>query len=199
MHGTFSYLLAYEACKCSWRPVILSATLKPLPVSHFPEQRGTKMPRWISIAIPASAGFFILALFIAACFVPSIRLLHAFQALIYVVIIFLTYRNSPWGFGAGCIISVFWNYIFIRGAAVDVWAFLTGRVIRPDVGLQLAATVAHFVLIVACAAGFLRLKPNTKQWAMFLGAGMLAASYLLLLMITMRPEYIPLLKRCFGM
>jgi hypothetical protein len=156
------------------------------------------MPRWILVAIPASAGFFMLALLIAACFVPSIRWLHAFQALIYVAVIFLTRRNSPWGFGAGCIIGVFWNYIFLRGAAADVWAFLTGQVIRPDVGLQLAATVAHFVLIVACIAGFLRLKPSTKQWAMFLGAGMLAVSYLLVLMITMRPEYIPLLKKCFG-
>jgi hypothetical protein len=27
----------------------------------------------------------------------------------------------------------------------------------------------------------------------------LAIGYLLLLMITMRPEYIPLLKKCFGM
>jgi hypothetical protein len=157
------------------------------------------MPRWISIAIPVSAGFFILALSIAAYFVPSIRLLHACQALIYVAVIFFTRRKSAWGFGAGCIIGAFWNYIFLRGAAVDVWAFLTGRVIRPDVGLQLAATVAHFVLIVACAAGFLRLKPSANEWVKFLCAGILAIGYLLLLMITMRPEYIPLLKKCFGM
>jgi hypothetical protein len=156
------------------------------------------MPRWISIAIPASASFFILALFISACFVPSIRLLHAFQALIYVAVIFLARRKSPWGFGAGCIIGVFWNYIFIRGAAVDIWALLTGRVIRSDVALQLAATVAHFLLIVACAAGFLRSKPGKKQWAMFLAGGVVAVSYLLLLMITLRPEYVPLLKKCFG-
>ncbi len=157
------------------------------------------MPRWIAISIPAAAGFFGLALFIAACFVPSIRLLHAFQALIYVAIIFLTRRNSAWGFGAGCIIGAFWNYIFIRGAAVDIWAFLAGRIIRPDVALQLAATVAHFVLIIACAVGFLRLKPGAKQWATFLAGGAVAVSYLLLLTITMRPEYIPLLKKCFGM
>jgi hypothetical protein len=157
------------------------------------------MPRWIAIAIPSSSGFFILALFIAACVVPSLRLLHALQALIYVAVIVLTRRESPWGFGTGCIIGAFWNYIFIRGAAVDIWALLTGRVIRPDVALQLAATVAHFVLIIACAAGFLRSKPGTKQWAMFLTGGVVAVGYLVLLMIMMRPEYIPLLKKCFGM
>ncbi len=45
----------------------------------------------------------------------------------------------------------------------------------------------------------MRLKPGTNEWAKFLGAGILAIGYLLLLMITMRPEYIPLLKKCFGM
>jgi hypothetical protein len=190
--------MAYVAGKHSRRAAIIFGTLKPPPVSGFPKERETEMPRWILMAISASAGFFMLALFISACFVPSIRLLHACQALIYVAVIFLTRKKSPWGFGAGCTIAAFWNYIFLRGAAVDVWAFLTGRVLRSDVGLQLAATVAHFVLIVACAAGFLRLKPGAKQWAIFLGAGTLAVSYLVLLMITMRPEYIPLLKKCFG-
>jgi hypothetical protein len=199
VHGTRTWVSAYAACKRSGRPPIPSATSKRRPASVNPDRPKTEMPRWISIAIPVSAGFFTLALFFAACFVPSIRLLHAFQALIYVAVIYLTRRKSPWGFGAGCIIGAFWNYIFLRGAAVDVRAFLTGRVIRPDVGLQLAATVAHFVLIVACAAGFWRLKPSANDWAKFLGAGILAIGYLLLLMITMRPEYIPLLKRCFGM
>src|SRR6202034_685982 len=119
--------------------------------------------------------------------------------LIYVAAIFLSRRKSPWGFGAGCIIGAFWNYIFLRGAAVDVWAFLSGRVIRPDVGLQLAATVAHCVLIGACAAEFLLLKPSAIEWLKFLCAGILGIGYLLLLKITMRPEYIPLLKECFGM
>jgi hypothetical protein len=92
----------------------------------------------------------------------------------------------------------FWNYVFIRGTAADIWKFLTGRVMRPDLPVQLAATAAHFLLIAACAAGFSRLQPGGKQWARFLAGGMVAVSYLLLLMITLRPEYIPLLKKCFG-
>ena len=156
------------------------------------------MPRWITISIPAAAGFFILALSIAGFFQSSIRMLHAFQALIYVAVILLTRRNNAWGFGAGCIIAAFWNYIFLRGAAVDIWAFLTARLIRPDVALQLAAAVAHLVLITACAVGFWRLKPGAKQWTAFLAGGTMAVSYLVILMITMRPQYIPLLKKCFG-
>jgi hypothetical protein len=110
---------------------IPSATSKRHPASVNAHTQKTEMPRWIAIAIPASSSFFILALFIAACVVPSLRLLHALQALIYVAVIFLTRRKSPWGFGVGRIIGVFWNYIFIRGAKADIWAFLTGRVIDP--------------------------------------------------------------------
>lgn len=167
-------------------------------MSGYPEH-GEKTPRWISVAIPASAGFFIFVLFIAALFEPSIRVLHFFQALIYVAIIFLTRRNSAWGFGAGCLIAAFWNYLFLRIAAVDIWALLTARAFRADIALQFAATIAHFVLIIACVAGFLRLKPNGKQWTRFLAGGIAAVGYLLLLIVTMRSETIPLLKKCFGM
>jgi hypothetical protein len=141
----------------------------------------------------------MFALLISAVFVPSLRLLHALQALIYVAVIVLTRRNSAWGFGAGCFIAAFWNYIFLRGAAADVLAFITGRVLRPDVAIQLAATVAHFLLILACLTGFLRLKPLPKQWSAFVAGGIMAVSYLVVLMVTLRPQYIPLLKRCIGM
>ncbi len=43
------------------------------------------------------------------------------------------------------------------------------------------------------------IEAECKAMATFLAGGAVAVSYLLLLMITMRPEYIPLLKRCFGM
>jgi len=141
----------------------------------------------------------MLALFIAALFAPSLRLLHAFQALIYICVILLVRRNSAWGFGAGCLIAGFWNYIFLRGAATDIRALLTGKIIRPDVGLQFAAMLAHCVLIVACLAGFLKLNPGWKQWARFLSAGFAAIAYLVILMITMRPQYVPLVKKCFGL
>ncbi len=41
--------------------------------------------------------------------VIQLRLLHLFQALIYLAVIALTRRNSPWGFGIGVIIPVSWN------------------------------------------------------------------------------------------
>jgi hypothetical protein len=57
----------------------------------------------VSIAI--GVGIFILALTVSAYLVPQLRILHFFQALIYVAVIVLTRRNSPWGFGVGFICS----------------------------------------------------------------------------------------------
>src|SRR5215470_18296219 len=96
-------------------------------------------PRWLGIAIAAGAGCFIAALVLSAVFDPSIRVLHALQALIYVAVIVLTRRGSAWGFGAGCLISALWNYInlaittFIAaGVHQLVMLIETGRLARPD-------------------------------------------------------------------
>jgi hypothetical protein len=59
--------------------------------------------------IPLGTGLFIFALVGSAVAVPQLRLLHAFQALIYVAVILLARRDSASGFGAGTAIAVAWN------------------------------------------------------------------------------------------
>jgi hypothetical protein len=46
---------------------------------------------------------------LSAFFVPQLRTLHVLQAFLYVAIILLARRDSPWGFGAGVIIATVWN------------------------------------------------------------------------------------------
>jgi hypothetical protein len=167
--------------------------VRPLPRSTKPE------PVWVYPSICAASGVFLFALFVAALFQPSLRVLHALQALIYIAVIVSTRRNSLAGFGAGCFTALFWNYLFLRGAAPAVWAFVTLKEIRPDVGLQLGATVAHFLLIVACLVGFLRLKRSWKDWVIFLGSGFLSIDYVVVLILTLRPQMVPTLKACFGL
>lgn len=67
----------------------------------------------------------------------------------------------------GCIISAFWNYInlfvttFISAGVEEFWRFLhTRQLHRPDLAIPLVAALGHFLLIVACLAGFLRLRPH---------------------------------------
>ncbi|MCH8267629.1 MAG: hypothetical protein IH846_08935 [Acidobacteria bacterium] len=52
---------------------------------------------WIDWLIFASSVLFILVLALSAFYDPSIRVLHLFQALIYVAVILLTRRGSAWG------------------------------------------------------------------------------------------------------
>lgn len=111
-------------------------------------------------------------------FDPRIRLLHVLQALIYIAVIVLTRKTSPWGFGAGCIISLFWNYInlfvttFSRAGLQQLSSLLqTGQLRRPNVFIAVIAVVGHFLLIIACLAGFLRTRPGSRAWGQLMVGG----------------------------
>jgi hypothetical protein len=163
------------------------------------ERLPSQEPRWLRITIPASAVTFIFALFIAAVFQPNIRLLHALQALIYVAVIILARRDSAWGYGAGCFISGAWNFMYIKGTVGPIWDLITGRLFRPDLVIVLLAVVAHFCLMIACIAAFLRLAPPSKRWIKFLAGGFLTLAYFVLIIVTAAPPYVvPLLKKVLG-
>ena len=163
-------------------------------------------PVWIDRSIFAGAAFFIFALVVSAIFDPTIRVLHAFQALLYVAIIVLTRRGSAWGFGAGCIIAAFWNYInlfittFIKGGLNELVSVLqTGQLHRPDLLIAVIAAGGHFLLIIACLAGFLRTQPRVRRWSEFIAGGVAAVAYLVLIIVTTGPQYIGLMKRVFRL
>ncbi len=165
-----------------------------------------RTPRWIDRSILVGAGLFIFALVLSAVYEPKIRVLHTLQALIYVAVIVLTRRRSPWGFGAGFVISAFWNYInlfvttFIRnGIEQLVLSLRTGQLHRPDLILAIVAAAGHFLLIAACLAGFLRTRPGAGQVGRFLAGGLLAVAYFVAIIVTTGPQYVGLLKRVFGL
>jgi hypothetical protein len=153
------------------------------------------MSRWIRASIQVGVGLFLLALAVSAFFVPQLRLLHVLQAMIYVAVLVLTRRNSPWGFGIGVIIPTAWNclnlfvtHLFQAGAR-QFWLLLrTGHVSRPDTMMVMVGVVAHFLLIVACIAGFLQLQPRGKQWVQFFAGGFLAMAYFALIIAIARPR-----------
>jgi hypothetical protein len=137
--------------------------------------------RWTRVSISIGVGLFIFALAVSAFLVPQLRPLHVLQALIYVAIIVLTRRNSVWGFGIGVIVPTAWNclnlfvtHLFQKGA-VQFWSLVrtgqfwfllrAGNVSRPETMVVMIGGLAHFLLIVACVAGFLELRPRGKQGA----------------------------------
>ena len=163
-------------------------------------------PVWVDRFILVGAGLFIFALVVSAIFDPTIRILHAFQTLIYIAVIVLTRRGSAWGFGAGCIIAAFWNYInlfittFIKGGLQELARFFqTGELHRPDLLIAVIAGGGHFLLIIGCLAGFLRTRPGVRRWSEFVAGGGVAVAYLAAIIVTTGPQYINLLRRVFRL
>jgi len=168
--------------------------------------RAGQSPSWINIFVLLGAGSFLFALFLSAVFDPRIRLLHTLQALIYIAVILLTRRTSAWGFGAGCIIALFWNYVnlfvttFFKAGLQQLSILLqTGQLHRPDLLIAVVAVAGHFLLIIACLVGFIRTGPGGRSWGRFLGGGALAVCYFIAIVITTGPQYISLLKRVFHL
>jgi hypothetical protein len=145
--------------------------------------------------IPIGATIFIFALIGSAVFVPSLRVLHTFQALIYVAVVLLARRNHPAGFGAGTAIAMAWNglQLFASHLIQSGWRefrtlLSTGHVRRPDTLMVFVGSIGHTILIVACLAAFSQLAPGKRQWRQFLAGGVLALAYFALIVATMRPR-----------
>lgn len=146
---------------------------------------------WILVG----AVLFILALAGSAMVVPELRVLHSLQALIYVAVIFLAWRDSAWGYGAGIAIAVAWNGLnmFVTGltwaGAAAFWSFLhTGHAQRLDTMMVTFATIAHFILIVACLAALLEKAPERNKLWKAMSGGVLALAYFALIILIAAPR-----------
>ena len=161
---------------------------------------------WIQTLITASSIAFIIVLVLAAVFDPTIRVLHTLQAFIYIAVIILTKKQNAWGYGAGVVMAGFWNWInlvhtnFIDAGMRQLSGLIhTGRVERPDLLIAVFAAGSHFLLIAGCLLGFAR-KPNktAADLGRFLGGGALAIAWMVLIIMTTGRQYVPLLRRVFG-
>lgn len=150
---------------------------------------------WVRVSILVGVGLFLLALAVSAAVVPQLRPLHLLQALIYVAVLILTRRNSPWVYGAGTIIAIAWNslnlfitHLFQAGAG-QLWFLLHGgHITRPETAMVTIGGIGHFILIAACLAGFLQQQPSGKSWLKFFAGGLLALAYMALIIATTAPR-----------
>jgi hypothetical protein len=146
--------------------------------------------------IPIGAGLFIIALAASALVVPQLRLLHLLQALIYVAIVILAWRNNVWGFGAGVAIAAVWNGLnlfvthLIQAGVAEFWSFLrTGRAERIDTMFVPLGGIAHFILIIACLAALLDRRTNTNyKWWKFVGGAAATLCYMALIVAIAAPR-----------
>lgn len=135
-------------------------------------------------------GLFLTALAISALLEPQLRVLHAFQSLIYVAVVVLARRNSPWGFGIGATMAAAWNclnlfvtHLMQTGMALLLSVIRTGHTGQPVTIMVAIGGIGHFLLLIACVLDFLELRPGIRQWGQFFAGGLLAIAYLALVII----------------
>ena len=155
-------------------------------------------PGWINWTIWVGAAGFIAILILSAVFDPTIRWLHAFQALMYLAVIWLTARGSRWGLFLGIAAPAFWNYgalfvnnFFRNGVRAIGQSFATGHVQHVDQMISVFAVAFHVLMIAGAVAGYLRL--SRKSWAdLAAGLGVLVAQacYFATIMALFQPRYL---------
>jgi hypothetical protein len=149
------------------------------------------MQLWIYVG----AALFLVALLVSAIIMPELRLLHFFQALIYVAVIVLARRSSAWGFGAGFLIGIVWNGFglfvthLIQTGALAFWSLLrTGHVEQLVPMMVALGGIGHFILIIACPLALVRHNAETRKWWKFVGGGAIAVAYFALIVAFARPR-----------
>jgi hypothetical protein len=154
--------------------------------------------RWIDRSIIAGSAMFVFGLTISAIFAPQWRVLHFFQALIYVAVVLLARRRSAWGYGAGVLIAIFWDALILFRSPFG--QELVRNPMRPDIVIQLIAALGHVILFAGCLAAFLRKRPTGDEWARFAVGGALAIGYLLVMVFLVGPpEGVQHIKQAFGL
>ncbi len=151
-------------------------------------------PRSAQLWTYIGAALFLVALLGSAMAIPGLRILHSFQALLYIAVVVLARRNSPWGYGAGFAIAIVWNGIelvahIMQADAVAVWSSLrTGRV-PPLVPMAvMLGGAAHFIFIVAALFALVPHNTEARKWRKFVGGGVLSIAYFALLVAFARPH-----------
>lgn len=149
----------------------------------------------IQVWIPVGAMLFIAALGVSGWVVPQLRLLHLLQAVIYVAVVILGWRNSAWGFGVGFTVALVWNSLnlvvthLMQAGVVAFWVFLrTGEARRTDTMAVALGGIGHFILIIACLAAAFRQRTEERKWLKFAGGGAVALVYFFLIVELARPQ-----------
>lgn len=111
----------------------------------------------------ASAGLFIAMLALAAYWDPSIRVLHVFEAIPYLVAAFLIVRGHKYGYLLGIAGGAFWLWSagfltrFVRSGFERLEMLLqTGHVDRWDVFIAVPAAIGTGGLLLFSALGYAR-------------------------------------------
>jgi hypothetical protein len=157
----------------------------------------------IDVAAAISATAFIAVLAVAAWWDPSIRALHVFESLPYLLAAVLCLRRSKLGYALGFVSGAFWLWTggllttFIRNGFERLEMLVrTGAVDRPDILIAVPAALAAAGLVVSAAIGYGRLPHKTWRDSAVLGAAVvMVPAYFIAIFAAFAPQYLGMFRR----
>jgi hypothetical protein len=162
--------------------------------------------RVVGWLIVASSSLFVAMLALAAYWDPTIRVLHTFEAVPYVLAAVLAVRRSKVGYALGVASGAFWLWLagwlvtFVRNG-FDMLAVLlrTGRMVRPDVLIAVPATVGTAGLVVFSLVGYARLRHKSLRDVGALGAAfVIVAAFFVAIFAAFAPQFLTPLERLIN-
>lgn len=160
----------------------------------------------IDVVAAGCAVAFIVVLAVAAYWDPTIRTLHAFEALPFALAAVLCLRQQKLGYALGAASGAFWLWMagtlttFVRNGFERVeMLFRTGHVDRLDLLIAAPAACATGGLVLFSMWGYARL-PN-KSWTdlgLFVALLGAVAGFFAAIFALFKPEYLSMFRRAFG-
>ena len=179
----------------------MSTTAARSNASDSPK-RGNRIERLAAVCATA----FIVILGITAYWDPTIRVLHVFESLPYVVAAALCLRQRKFGYMLGASAGAFWLWTagtlttFVRNGFERVsMLLLTGHVDRPDVFIAAPAALVTGGLVILSLWGYSRLR--NKSWSdlfLFMAATGLVAGFFVAIFAAFAPQYLNMFRPLFG-
>jgi hypothetical protein len=152
----------------------------------------------LGVAVAVCALLFVAILALAAFFDPSIRVLHVFEALPYLLAAVLCLRRIKFGYVLGAVSGAFWLWTagwlttFIRNGFERVAVLArTGAVDRVDVLIAVPAALATGGLVLFSLLGYLALP--RKSWRdlwLLLATLVLVPGFFVAIFLAFAPQYL---------
>ena len=159
-----------------------------------------RTPEWVTAI---GAAIFVFILFISAVFEADIRWLHFFQAMMYVVAVWPTFRRNVWGYLIGISAAAFWDYVnlfvnnFLMSGIHHLWTSIeTGKLSHPDQIFAVPAWLGNLLVVIGCFWAYRRYgRPVRQDIARFVLAFALMAAFFAADMWLFQPRYLVLFAR----
>jgi hypothetical protein len=172
-----------------------------------PNAPGSQRPGHAIDALAAGCAVaFIVILGISAYWDRTIRALHVFESLPFIVAALLCLRQHKFGYMLGAASGAFWLWMagtlttFVRNGFERVAMLLrTGHVDRPDILIAAPAACVTAGLVVFSLWGYSRARNKTwSDLGLFVAATGAVAGFFVAILAAFAPQYLGMFKHLFG-